>query len=81
MSIFGKVFGIKLPFPLDGPKDACGNYGFDCPVKVGDHYQLKLTMPVHTSYPSIPVTVRFELKDERENYIVCVEFPVKIVSK
>lgn len=80
ISIFAKMASVLIPFHLNGPADACGNYGLNCPVKVGEKDQIKISLPIQKFYPSIKTTVRFELNDEKANPIVCFEFPVELVK-
>lgn len=79
MRLYGKIGGLPLPFPLN-PNNACGNYGFSCPVKANESKQLRISLPVQRTFPRLAVTVQLNLLDEKNRPIVCVEFPAKIVS-
>jgi len=79
--IKAKIGPMYIPFKLAGPVDACGNYGFQCPTKVGEKQQMVISLPVLRLYPSIKTTVRFELSDESKKPIVCFEFPVQLKSQ
>lgn len=76
--IQGKIGPLPLPFSLPGPADACNNYGFACPTKVGQKETVKLTIPVRREYPTWSLSVRFEMTDEFKRKVVCVEFPISI---
>lgn len=62
------------------PEDACGNYGFDCPIYEGETKTLRLSLPIQESYPKLSFTVQLKLVDEKKKPIVCVEFPARIVA-
>lgn len=80
MEIYGKIYGrIPIPFRIK-PDNACGNYGFDCPVAENQEENLKIAMLIRQSYPKIPVTIQLYLSDEKKRPIICVEFPAKIVD-
>ena len=57
--------------------DAC-KWGVSCPVKSGSSQELKLAVPVSTSYPKIQLTVRVAVTDASSAFLFCKEFPVQI---
>lgn len=70
---------IPVPFAVD-PSQACGNYGFDCPVYSGERKTLDLSFPVKKHYLKISATARFKLVDEMERSVICLELPIKVVD-
>jgi Niemann-Pick C2 protein len=76
--VHGIIQGVPVPFPLHDP-DACHLSGLTCPLKPGNNYHYTATLPVLKSYPKIHLEVRWELKNENDDDIVCAQFPAKIV--
>lgn len=75
----GEFNGTYMHF-LINPRDACGNYGFDCPVEEYESNKLMLTVPLLSIYPTDPITVKLHMTDEQKRSIVCVKFPGKVVG-
>lgn len=77
--LLGVIGGIPVPFPLPDP-DAC-KMNVKCPVASGDSNVASFAIPVLTSYPSISLYIKIELKadDQNQDY-TCLEFPATIVS-
>ena len=48
----GKVAGFWISFPLEN-KDACSNGGLTCPMKVGQEYTYKFSLPVQKVFPTV----------------------------
>ncbi|XP_068607925.1 NPC intracellular cholesterol transporter 2-like [Brachionichthys hirsutus] len=75
--VHGIVAGVPVPFPLDND-DGC-KCGIQCPIKQQD-YNYVTSLPVKSIYPSMKLVVKWELKDDGENDLFCIEFPVQIVG-
>ncbi|XP_624310.2 NPC intracellular cholesterol transporter 2 homolog a [Apis mellifera] len=77
--VHGIVMDIPIPFPLPNA-DACQtpDSGITCPLNKGETYHYKNTLPVHKSYPKVSVTVKWQLKDENNEDIICVLIPARI---
>jgi len=75
--VHGIVAGVPIPFHVP-QSDACTLSGIKCPIVDGTSYVYTLDLPVLKSYPKISVTVKWELKDENDKDVVCVEVPAKI---
>ncbi|XP_034101125.1 NPC intracellular cholesterol transporter 2 homolog a [Drosophila albomicans] len=75
--VHGKVLGIEMPFPLSNP-DACQDSGLKCPLEKNETYRYTATLPVLKSYPKVSVLVKWELQDQNNVDIVCVEIPARI---
>lgn len=73
----GKLGPVEVPFPLPHP-EACKDHGLKCPLKKGVEVGLKLSLPIKDDYPSVEVLVKFDLKDQADNYLFCFEFSAKI---
>ncbi|KAG9511363.1 hypothetical protein GZH46_00059, partial [Fragariocoptes setiger] len=70
VKIQAKVGPFKLSFPVD-PKEACGNYGFNCPLIPGTKYNFKFDLPLKKSYPSVKCKINFKLIDNHDdNWLV-----------
>ena len=77
--ISGVIGGIPVPFPLPNP-DAC-KLGVVCPVKQNDVDTASFSLPVLTSYPSLSLYVKLELRaDDVSQDYVCLLFPATITS-
>lgn len=76
LDVAGKI-GIWIPFLLK-PDQACGNYGFDCPVKANEKKTLKISLPIQRSWPKLKVDIRVKLLDENKNLIICFTLPARI---
>jgi len=74
--VHGVIKGVPLPFPIPQP-DGCKS-GLSCPLKDGQAYTYANSINVRNSYPPLAVTVKYELKDDSNNDIVCVEIPSQI---
>lgn len=79
VKIYGMLGPVKLPFNLQ-PSNACGNYGFDCPVREHSDQTLRLSLPVLRTYPSLSLKIELDLLNESGSPIVCIQFPAKIQS-
>ncbi|XP_005187474.1 NPC intracellular cholesterol transporter 2 homolog a [Musca domestica] len=75
--VHGKVMGVEMPFHLQNP-DACVDSGLKCPLDKGETYEYTASLPVLKAYPKVNVMVKWELKDQNNEDIVCVEIPAKI---
>ncbi|CAF0925012.1 unnamed protein product [Rotaria sordida] len=79
VSIHGVIGGIPVPFPLPDP-DAC-KMNVKCPVNQNDKNEASMSLPVLSSYPSISLYVKIEIKadDQHQDY-ACLTFPATITS-
>ena len=79
VKVHGKIGGIPIPFPVS-PSEACGNWGIQCPIEVEKLYELKLSLPILTTYPKIKAVVKMELSDDQNKDFFCQQFPIRIQS-
>lgn len=77
VKVAGKLSTLPVPFHVN-PDEACGNYGFDCPLEPNKLYKFKMTLPILRTYPKINVDVFLRLADETGALISCVEIPARI---
>ncbi|XP_055914826.1 NPC intracellular cholesterol transporter 2 homolog a [Eupeodes corollae] len=75
--VHGKIMGVEMPFHLENP-DACVNSGLACPLIKDNSYSYRATLPVLKAYPKVTVEVKWELKDQNNEDIICVLIPAKI---
>ncbi|XP_074661698.1 NPC intracellular cholesterol transporter 2-like [Tubulanus polymorphus] len=75
-SVHGILAGIPIPFPIP-ESDGCKS-GVACPVTTGTTYTYKASIPVKSIYPSVKVVVKWELKDDNGDDIVCITLPAEI---
>lgn len=76
--VHGVIAGVPLPFPLPkAQSDGCKS-GVTCPMTPGQSFTYTNAIDVKTQYPSLGVTVRWELKDDKSSDVVCVELPCEI---
>lgn len=76
-SVHGIIYGVPVPFPITGT-DGCVNCGLTCPLKSGVEVKFFKSIPVLKAYPSMKLSVRWELIDGSGNDIVCVEILAKL---
>lgn len=76
--VHGIIAGLPVPFPIPN-NDGCKS-GIQCPIQKQQVYNYMTALPVKSEYPSIKLTVEWELKDERQEDLFCIKFPVQIVS-
>ncbi|CAF3665491.1 unnamed protein product [Rotaria socialis] len=79
VTLHGVIAGVPVPFPLPD-SNAC-NLGVKCPIGQGDINLASFSLPVLTTYPSISLYVKLEIKadDQKQDY-VCLLFPATITS-
>uniref|UniRef100_A0A2A4JQ29 MD-2-related lipid-recognition domain-containing protein n=1 Tax=Heliothis virescens TaxID=7102 RepID=A0A2A4JQ29_HELVI len=75
--VHGIVMNLPVPFPLPQP-DACKDSGLTCPLKEEQLSKYSTTMPILKSYPRVKVEVKWELKDENDEDLVCILIAAKI---
>jgi len=74
--VHGVIDSIPLPFPIPQP-DGCKS-GLSCPLTNGQSYSYSNAINVRRSYPPLAVTVKYELRDDSNSDIVCVNIPSHI---
>ncbi|XP_037097706.1 NPC intracellular cholesterol transporter 2-like [Syngnathus acus] len=75
--VHGVIAGVPVPFPIP-IEDGCKS-GIQCPIKKQQSYHYKNTLPVKTVYPAIKLVVEWELRDDENQDLFCIKFPVQIV--
>ncbi|KAH9592597.1 Phosphatidylglycerol/phosphatidylinositol transfer protein, variant 3 [Schistosoma haematobium] len=79
ISVHGVIAHVPVPFPLDN-SELCNFVSPVCPLIPSiENYTHTYSLYVSTSYPSISLTIRWELQDSSNEDIVCVEFPVQLI--
>ncbi|CAH8671868.1 unnamed protein product [Schistosoma margrebowiei] len=79
ISVHGVIAHVPVPFPLDNSQ-LCNFVSPVCPLIPSiENYTHTYSLYVSTSYPSISLTIRWELQDSSSEDIVCVEFPVQLI--
>lgn len=76
--VHGIIAGVPIPFHITN-SDGCMS-GINCPIHAKDQYKYTATLPVRVEYPSIKVTVEWELRDDAKKDLFCIEFPIQIES-
>ncbi|XP_066292081.1 NPC intracellular cholesterol transporter 2-like [Branchiostoma lanceolatum] len=80
-AVYGVIAGtsIPIPHPLPNP-NGCKDpdSGLACPLAAGGSYQYTSTLKVLPIYQLISLPVKWELKDQNEDVITCVQVPVEI---
>ncbi|XP_069391424.1 NPC intracellular cholesterol transporter 2 [Paralichthys olivaceus] len=76
--VHGIIAGVPIPFsiPLD---DGCKS-GIQCPIQKQQNYNYLNSLPVKAVYPAIKLVVEWELRDDDNEDLFCIRFPVQIVS-
>nr|XP_033332872.1 NPC intracellular cholesterol transporter 2 homolog a-like isoform X1 [Megalopta genalis] len=77
--VHGIIMDVPIAFPLPNA-DACETptSGITCPVTKDTACHYRNTLPVLSSYPKLSLTVKWELKNENGEDILCMLIPVKI---
>ncbi|KAJ0176290.1 hypothetical protein K1T71_008464 [Dendrolimus kikuchii] len=75
--VHGIIMNLPVPFPLPQP-DACKGNGLTCPLKAGQKESYEATLQVLKSYPKVNVDVKWELKNENDDDLVCVLIRAKL---
>ncbi|KAK7065402.1 Phosphatidylglycerol/phosphatidylinositol transfer protein [Halocaridina rubra] len=75
--VTGIVAFIHVPFDLPN-NNGCINSGLTCPLQPQQSVTYTASLPVKSSYPSVAVTVQWELLDQNNNRLVCIKFPVQL---
>uniref|UniRef100_A0A3Q4ABF5 NPC intracellular cholesterol transporter 2 n=1 Tax=Mola mola TaxID=94237 RepID=A0A3Q4ABF5_MOLML len=76
--VHGIIAGVPIPFPIP-VEDGC-KCGIECPIQTQKSYHYVTSLPVKSEYPAIKLVVKWELKDDNQKDLFCIEFPVQIVS-
>ncbi|XP_047467965.1 NPC intracellular cholesterol transporter 2-like [Mugil cephalus] len=74
--VHGIIAGAPIPFAIPNP-DGCKS-GIQCPMKK-QMYNYVATLAVKSEYPAIKLVVKWELRDDTNSDLFCVEFPIQIV--
>ncbi|CAH8682479.1 unnamed protein product [Schistosoma rodhaini] len=79
ISVHGVIAHVPIPFALDN-SNLCEFVSPTCPLipSIGK-YTHTYSLYVKAMYPSISLTIRWELQDSSNEDIVCVEFPVQLI--
>lgn len=75
--VHGIIMGVEMPFPLQNP-NGCVDSGLECPLSKESAYEYVASLSVLRSYPKVKVEVKWELRNEKNENIVCVLIPAKI---
>ncbi|PNF14713.1 hypothetical protein B7P43_G09346 [Cryptotermes secundus] len=75
--VHGIIQGLPIPWPVQNP-NACQSSGLTCPLEPGNKYHYTATFRILQSYPTMHLQVKWELKNENGDDIVCALIPVKI---
>lgn len=75
--VHGIIMGVEMPFPLQNP-NGCVDSGLQCPLSKDSEYEYVASLSVLKSYPKVKVEVKWELRNEKNENIVCVLIPAKI---
>lgn len=82
-----KVYGIithpvklpPIPLPIDQP-DICQDHNLKCPLNAGTEYKFFLTLVVKSYFPTVPLTIRAQVKDKEGKDVICIQFKGQIVG-
>ncbi|CAL1673194.1 unnamed protein product [Lasius platythorax] len=76
---FGLLGDIPVPFPLEKP-EVCkdSSSGINCPLKKDQEVEYKATFFVEKTTPALSLNVMWDFRNEKDEKIICVKFPVKI---
>ncbi|KZC13650.1 Protein NPC2 like protein, partial [Dufourea novaeangliae] len=78
--VHGIIMDVPIPFPLTNA-NACETFdsGVSCPLAKDTTSHYRNTLPVLHSYPKVVyLIVKWELKDENNEDIVCMLIPARL---
>ncbi|XP_076238396.1 NPC intracellular cholesterol transporter 2 homolog a [Calliopsis andreniformis] len=77
--VHGIIFDVPIPFPIPNA-NVCQDphSGIQCPLSAGGPYKYSTTIAVLKSYPKVAVTVKYQMKNENNEEIICALIPTKI---
>lgn len=75
--VHGVIMNLPVPFPMPQP-DACKDNNLSCPLPPNKLASYRTTMPVLKSYPKVKVDVKWELRTEEDEGILCVLIPARL---
>lgn len=75
--VHGIIEGLPVPFPIPNP-NACVNSGLQCPLNKGKQYNYSAVFFVKRSYPKVRVHVKWEMRDDNKEDIICFIIPARI---
>ncbi|XP_063402335.1 NPC intracellular cholesterol transporter 2-like [Mytilus trossulus] len=61
-------------------EDACISNVNHCNITKGEIIHYTNTLPVDVHYPLLRLTVKWEIRDDQNNNLVCIKIPVEIVN-
>nr|ALS05222.1 ecdysteroid-regulated protein [Tortanus dextrilobatus] len=71
---------MEIPYNSIVPTDFCsGLISGNCPVKKGDKVQFQSVAEILPAFPSIPVTIKWEVKSETGSLVSCIKIKSKII--
>ncbi|KAF6214216.1 hypothetical protein GE061_008955 [Apolygus lucorum] len=76
VEVHGKIV-VPIPFILPNP-DGCKDSGLTCPLANNTQHTYTLTLPIKNIYPRINVNIKLELKDQKQEDVICVLIPARI---
>ncbi|WAR18337.1 NPC2-like protein [Mya arenaria] len=75
--VHGIIARLPVPFnPADA--DACNGMEPKCPTEANKNYKFVTSLPVKTEYPTIRLVVKWEIQDDQNNDVICIEIPAQI---
>merc|ERR1711976_465652 len=79
--IFGIIAGIEVPFPGGCQQvDACADLTTgDCALQAGEQVVYDVNMMIENSFPAVPVTGKWTLRDDNGDNYVCFTIEIEIV--
>ncbi|XP_061651398.1 NPC intracellular cholesterol transporter 2-like isoform X2 [Phyllopteryx taeniolatus] len=75
--VHGIIVGVPVPFPI--PVDDGCKSGIQCPIQKRQGYHYVNELPVKMTYPAMKLVVEWELRDDGNQDLFCIRFPVQIV--
>lgn len=75
--VHGVIAGVPVPYPI--PIDDGCKCGIQCPINKQQVYNYVNALPVKSEYPAIKLVVEWELRDQTNQDLFCIKFPVQIV--
>ncbi|KAL5008048.1 hypothetical protein ScPMuIL_013629 [Solemya velum] len=76
--VYGIVLGQKIPFPNLPNPNGCIDSGMTCPLVAGNIYTYRTLLPVMRTYPNIRLVVQWDIRDNKNNFQFCFQFPVTV---
>jgi len=72
--------GMEMPYNVIIDEDFCKGLEGGCPISEGADSKFKTSLNILDSFPTIPVTIKWEVTCDQGNKVICLKIKSKIVD-